>query len=83
MKIPPDSPTKPGQRVRLRGRDRTGTVKNYVRQVTWFSVAWDDGKGPFICHQNELQVIHEGNAGQITAPKPKAFTAGIVLWDYK
>lgn len=56
-KMPKDVPTKPGDRIRQRGSERTGEIVGYVRSLTWFRIKWDDGKGPLICHQNELQLV--------------------------
>lgn len=61
MKIPKDVPTKVGDRVRQRGSDRTGEVAGYVRSMAWFRIKWDDGKGPMICHQNELQLTEKSS----------------------
>lgn len=57
MKIPKDSPTKEGQRVQHRGRDRRGLIASRTRSASWFWVKWDDRPNEQLCHQGELQVI--------------------------
>lgn len=67
MKIPPDSPKNIGDRVVHRGwPDAPGTVINFVRQLTWMSVVWDnrDHHPPKICHRSELKLL-EGRAGDL------------------
>lgn len=65
MKLPKDSPTKAGQRVTLRGRGATGTVKKiwhpiHGRDFLWAKVTWDQaGTGPWICGPGELQLLKE------------------------
>jgi len=65
MKLPKDSPTKVGQRVTLRGRGATGTVKKIWhplkgRDLIWVKVAWDQtGAGARICGPGELQLLKE------------------------
>jgi hypothetical protein len=59
MKIPPDSPTKDGQRVQHRGRtpERIGTVLRIV-PPHWFWVRWDYlPERPILCHPNELKIV--------------------------
>jgi hypothetical protein len=61
MKIPPDSPTKVGDRVVHRGdtERRVGTVLRFVRQPTWMFIDWSataTGTPPKICHCSELKL---------------------------
>ena len=60
MKIPPDSPTKIGDRVQHRsGWPTVGTVLRFVRQPSWMYIDWGAAEGrtpPKICHQSELKL---------------------------
>jgi len=60
VKKPTDLPRE-GDRVRLRGRGITGTVRDIHPQVkTWTWVDWDDCKtGPLIVHLYELEKLDE------------------------
>jgi hypothetical protein len=48
-----------GDRVKLRGREPTGTVHK-INDIKWVHVEWDEGStGPTICHLFELEKINE------------------------
>lgn len=53
-KTPKDIPTKAGQFVVWRGRDKRGLVTKIDH--TWVWVTWENLDGPLICHVNELVV---------------------------
>jgi hypothetical protein len=54
-KSPPNIPTEAGQRVRLRAaKNRSGEVTEITTRQ-WCLMKWDDGGGPNICHQFELE----------------------------
>jgi len=61
VKIPPDSPTKVGDRVQHRsGWPVVGTVIRLVRHPTWMVIDWGEtpvGHPPKICHQSELKKV--------------------------
>lgn len=48
-----------GDRVRLRGREPVGVLRQIDAESSWARVEWDsDAKGPDICHLRELQPIN-------------------------
>lgn len=56
-KPPPNTPAT-GDRVKLRGRNAVGTLRQLDRSTLWSHVQWDDGlEGPSVVHLHELEKI--------------------------
>lgn len=48
-----------GDRVKLKGREPTGTVKTTGKDDHWVCVEWDKNKkGPKYVHEFELEIIN-------------------------
>lgn len=57
-KRPPPNTPRVGDRVRLRGREPTGTLRGVNPENQWSRVEWDrNGEGPRLCHLYELEKI--------------------------
>lgn len=76
MKQPKDVPTKAGDLVKQRGTERTGVAVQYLDSCNWFRIKWDDSKGPLICHQNELQLVHGAPVSALIASTSRPTESG-------